>query len=132
MDWPMNQHRALDPDHLAKSYAGYQRALATLSVPQLLELLTRQSQAIQQSQDSMLSRLLQAPSSTPDLDAPVIRSTPTATPSGATPTARGQPHSPSPPPSSLELIARKGGRLGPRLGARLVIAEARRRAREGS
>jgi hypothetical protein len=128
----MDLPSTLDPDHLRQSYAGYQKALSHLTIPQLLELSTRQAQAIQQSQDSMLSRLLRAPSSTPDLDAPVLRSTPMEIPSSATPRDRGQPGSPSPPPSSLELIARKGGRLGPRLGARLVIADARRRAREGS
>ena len=121
----------LTPDDLRRSYAGYRRALGTLTTSQLLELANRQAALIQQHQDSMLSRLLQRPSSTPDLDAPVVRSTPTETPSSARAEDRGRQASPSPMPSGLELLARRGGRMGPRLGAKLLIADARKRAREG-
>ena len=127
-DLPTN--RPLTADDLAQSYAGYRKGLATLTIPELMELSTRQAQAIAESQASMLSRLLPASSPTSDLDEPVIRSMPTATPSSGREPDRGRPASPSPRQSSLELLGlKRGGRMGPRLGAKLLIADARAQAR---
>ena len=128
-DSPTNR---LTSDDLRQSYAGYRKALRLLTIPQLMELSTRQAEAIQRQQDSMLSRLLPAFSPTSDLDAPVQRSTTPEPPSRERDPGRGQPASPSPAPSSLELLARRGGRMGPRLGAKLLVADARRRNRENA
>lgn len=112
---------------LRQSFEGYRRALSKLSTRELMELAATQSAAIQQTQLSALSQLLT--SSTPDLDQPVQRSTSGVSPSGGREVDRGQrPSPPSRQPSSLELLASRS-RMGPRLAAKLVAADARRRTR---
>ena len=119
-----------DEAGIRRTMAGYRAALATLTIPQLMDRLTTINAAIEAENQARLATLISTTSSnSPDLDAPVLRSTPRATPSSAPPRATDRGVGPSlsfPPPGPLDLLSR-AGRLGPRLTARLIAADLRRR-----
>lgn len=127
MDWPTTRS-PMTEDELRRSLGAFQRGLRSMSIEQLMELSSRQAIAIEEGQRSALSQLL---TGTRDLDQPVLRSEPTVSPSSARPADRGAAHSApptSPRPSPLDLLA-GSSRMGHRLAAKLVAADARRRRR---
>jgi hypothetical protein len=113
----------------AQIWAGYRTALASLTIPQLMDRLAeinRQQQALSLSmglpQASSLSTFTEA------LDRPVLSSMGMATPVGSPSMDRGSAPSPSPQQSPLDQLA-ASRRLGPRLAERLALAGARAEAR---
>lgn len=125
---PSRQTRA----DVAKLYAGYQQSLAQMTMPQLRAHLTELNAQIERDQRDQMTSLLQrvSPSS---IDQPVNHSPTPATrlqPSSDERRAdRGQPRSaPVSQPGAVDLLASRA-RMGPRLAAKLVLADARRQSR---
>lgn len=118
---------------LEELYEGYNQYLATLSLPELAAESTRLGAMIEQDQKAQLLSLLRSVSSS-NQDAPVLQSmtpaTPYQRPSDASPLVRGSAASvPPPAPSNPLALLASSSRTGPRLAAKLVLADARRRAR---
>lgn len=111
-----------------ETFKGFRQALAVLSIPQLMDQLTRINAAMEADAQLKLRNAISTTSwGSSSLDDPVVRSTRTATRGApAAPTDRGAgPSLLSPPPGPLDLLARSG-RLGPRLAAKLVAADIKR------
>jgi hypothetical protein len=108
-----------DPEQEAL-WAPYRQWLSRLTPEQLIAQATELSRQLQSQASSSLSGSLEAYHQS--IDRPVLVSTRTADPSR--PTDRSAPRSPSPQPSSLDLLS-ASGRLGPKLAARLVASQRR-------
>jgi len=127
---PPRISRTLTPTELARLDRTYRRALAQMTVPQLMDHLATINRQIEADRTERLGRVLsEAPSGyRPDLDQPVV-STPTATPLPRR--DRGSLPSRPSPPRALDLLASQS-RMGPRLAAKLVAASARSASRRAA
>lgn len=109
-----------------RTFEGYQAALATRTIPELLELAAKQAALLEQDRHRVMLELISA-SQHSSLDLPVVRSTPTELPSPSE-RARDERPSRSPQPSPFELLS-TAGRLGPRLAGALLRATRNERRR---
>jgi hypothetical protein len=119
-----------DPGQL-RTWAGYRAALSQMKRQELLDHLTGINAALQAQSQAVLERQLrslQTSGSSSSIDNPVVRSTPPERRSNERPMDRGAYPSrlASPQPSALDLLARSKS-LAPRIAAKLVLSEARRR-----
>lgn len=123
---------AMNRRELERLYEGYRHGLEQMTMPELMAHATQLGAMIEQDRAGQLALLMRSASRS-SLDDPVIPSTPMAIPSPAGPARpadRGGAASAqrSRPSSPLELLA-SSTRTGPRLAAKLILADARRRAR---
>ncbi len=110
-------------------FSGYQATIAQMSPVELAAEAGRLGAMIEADQRVQMESLLRSASQS-NLDQPVSHSTATAHPSSPPPQARGaaslDPARRSPQSSPLELLL-GSSRTGPRLAAKLVLSDARRR-----
>lgn len=118
-----------DDPNLIRTYAGFRRVLAQMSLPELMELSARQAALLEieqrQAMTNLLSNGLSASIQSLDNLSPSSRRTaarPSAPDRGA---QASQTSAPQPRPGAVDLLA-ASRRLAPRIAAKLALAEARR------
>lgn len=128
--------RRLTRADLEQLYEGYQQNLAQMTPAELMAQATQLGAMIERDQKEQLLSLMRSGWRSSQ-DEPVLQSTRTGTPSqqpsAGRPGDRGSAASAPPraPSNPLALLA-SSSRTGPRLAAKLVLADVRRRARRAA
>lgn len=121
-----------DDPNLIRTFEGYRMALSRMTIPQLLDRLTSINAELQaQSQSTLVSQISsQLSDSIQALDRLQVRSPRMAPPTSAPDrgASASRPFPGSPQPSALDRLA-SSKYMGPKLAAKLVVADARKRAR---
>ena len=120
-----------DDPGLYRTFEGYRAALAKMSVAQLMDRLTAINAELEAQSQSTLASLISSPLSASiqaldrlQVSSPrTVRPTSPASDRGA---AASRPSPASPQPSALDRLA-SSKYMGPKLAAKLVVADARRR-----